>query len=307
MMMNLGYYEIDWSDGTQLRYKIDDNPISHIWKSVTQYYLKQKDVHIFNNQWAQLKHDPQLVEELWDRMYADTVRYNNNPAFLDTYIEMPEKYSPDIDWRPLLNHLHEEFHTLAEAMVEHEMDLNVYNNPLHQLNIDIHKLECQLQGNHGWTDYVRYGFFLHSVILGRYVQKIEDPGLYKYFRCHDRANGLHLGYHTVGKGLLHCVHDNDVELVRKGLVRQQDDIHNEVIQTFIDEEPVDAHEEQIEVITEWIINNKLQDKVDLTDPMMLQTGKPFLGELDTKKTVDEINELFAKAEVIEVRIIDANS
>ena len=41
--------------------------------------------------------------------------------------------------------------------------------------------------------------------------------------------------------------------------------------------------------------------------MMLQTGKPFLGELDTKKTVEEINELFAKAEVIEVRLTDANS
>ena len=305
------FYEIDFSNerGNKetLRYQIADTPVSRIWLDRVRWHLALPNCHIFDNQWAATYPSLEIIQDLW-RVMKRLVDEANSGKFIQIdYIDMPPEYDPDIDNRDLLNYLHFEFHRFEEILAG---TLVVYD-PLQQLNVEIHKLEAMLETVHdSKTALLCCGFFLHgnryaSPTGGDFVVPIEDPSLYQYWNYDDAFGDLLLGYHTVGKNLQHCWHDNDQELIRRNFIRPQTTISCEVMMKFRSgARQVGGCEHALERIRQWVRDNDLDQYVDLSRPEYNIAGNPFLGHIVGNYSRDDINSIFEMGKVTDARLVE---
>ena len=305
------FYEIDFGNNSgvkeTLRYQIADTPVSRIWLDRVRWHLALPDCHVFENQWMTTYPSLEKIQNLW-RLMKRLVDEANSGEFIQVdYIDMPPEFDPDIDSRPILNYLHFEFHRFEE-MLAGKM---VGYDPLIQLNVEIHKLEAMISRiNDQKTSLLSCGFFLHgnrmnSLTGGDYVVPISDPSLYQYWNYDDDFGDLVLGYHTVGKNIHHCWIDNDQDLIRRGFVRPQTTISNEVVLLFRgNDRYVGGCELTVKQIHQWIRDNDLEQHVDLSRPEHNVAGRPFLGHIVGNYSRDDINNIFEIGRVTGVRLVE---
>lgn len=302
------YYEIDFANNNQketLRYKIADTPVSRIWLDRVRWHLALPDCHIFNNQWKTTYPSIEKIQKLWRSMKKLVDDANSGQFIKVDYIDMPPEYDPNADNKSILNYLHFEFHRFEEIPDRPILEYD----PLIQLNVQIHELECMLvtpDDNQEMT--LSCGFFLHGtkpINGGDFVVPIEDPSLYQYWNYDDDFGDLLLGYHTIGKDLHHCWIDNDKDLIIKGFVRPQTTISNEVNCLFRGNgRNVGACDRTVQEIHDWVRDNNLDQYIDLSKPEHSLVGRPFLGKLEGNYTRDDINSILENNHVESVRLIE---
>ena len=310
------FYEIDFDDGQRvhtLRYQVVDSPVSRLWLERTRFALAQTDCHIFGNQWMTTVATEVEIHALWKKMKGLVDEANSGRYIKVDHIEMADDIDLAVDNRPALNYLHYRFHEFEEHVAATNNWVDGYD-PLIQLNVDIHKLEAMIGTN---SQTLTAGFFLHSLTLEPMeyaIQEHEKAELYDYF-YHDPSFGdLLLGYHTVGKNIYHCWKDNDIELVKKGMVRPQRTISNEVVLFFnrhrgtggsAFNRPGEYRRVSKQVI-QWVADNNLDQYVDMSQPEHQITSCPLVAQLVDKDNIDfmYINEIFKTSKIVETRVIE---
>lgn len=304
------FYEIDFTNGEKtetLRYQIADTPVSRIWLDRVRWHLALPDCHVFSNQWMTTYPTLEKVNALWRNMKRLVDEANSGKYIKVPYIDMPADFDQSIDNRPLLNYLHYQFHKFEEEL---EGKIIGYD-PLQELNVEIHRLEAMIDkiGNNEQC-LLSCGFFLHgdrmrSATGGDYVVPIEDPELYKYWNYDDEFGDLVLGYHTVGKNIHHCWMDNDIELIRTGMIRPQQTISNEVVLLFRGgPRVVGGVDGIVKKIHKWVEDNDLRQYVDMTQPYNNVAGRPLIGKIVGNYTRDDVNAILELGRVSKTRLVE---
>lgn len=304
------FYEIDFTDGTRtetLRYQICDNPVSRIWLDRVRWHLALPNCHIFDNQWMTTFPTLEKVSAMWRNMKRLVDEANSGQYIKVPYIDMPAEFDPNLDNRTTLNYLHYQFHKFEEELE----GKHVGYDPLQELNVEIHRIEAMIDRvGDIENSLLSCGFFLHgdrmqSLDGGDYTVPIEDPEIYKHWNYDDEFGDLVLGYHTVGKNIHHCWIDNDIELVKIGMVRPQRTISNEVVLLFRGgPRVVGGVDGIVKKIHQWVEENDLGQYVDMTQPYNNVAGRPLVGKIVGNYTRNDINEIFELGRVSAVRLIE---
>lgn len=290
------FYEIDFTDGNHvktLRYQIVDSPIADAWCNIVEGALTSANGRVCDNQWIQKAPDD-TIELMWSRMKAlvddlNTGRYGTSPELF-----MPSAFDPNVNHSELLNYLHLQFHKFAEQ------NLSKDYNPIIELNPLIHNIEAMLQGGP-----MSCGFHLewdYSESLPRVIN-IEDMSWYRYWASSRKFGDMTLGYHTVGKNLWMCYKDNDIDLVKTGMFRQQKTISSEVNLIFRSNARNITNHGNFLLMYKWLEDNNLTQYVDMTKPYNCAIGQPLLGKLVGSYTPANISCILSLGRVDAVRLI----
>jgi hypothetical protein len=222
------FYEIDFTDDSNvetLRYQIIDSPVADAWWNLVQNAVASPDCRISDNQWIH-NAPTDTIDALWQRMKTLVDKLNTGLYGQLPHLDMPAQFDPTIDHSELLNYLHLQFHEFSERKQDQTTDYT----PINELNVLIHKIEAVLQQGP-----MSCGFYLDwqfSTAAPRVID-IEDMELYQHWTVTRKFGDMLLGYHTIGKNLWMCYKDNDTELVKSGMFRQQQTISNIQKQSII--------------------------------------------------------------------------
>jgi hypothetical protein len=109
----------------------------------------------------------------------------------------------------------------------------------------------------------------------------------KYYEDQNEV-ALLLGYNTLGKNFSHCVHTNDVNVVRDGMVRPQNFIFTQVLFRYtsnwlpMTQHSVDKQNMNIWKKNEkWVKDNNLEDIIDPNLPENKFCTAPVLAYIDS--------------------------
>ncbi len=198
-----------------------------------------------------------------------------------------------------LNKLHMLFHSYYEqgGAPDPEWD---------RLNKRIHKLEEQ-QRSLGVAVAQRTGFgmFLKDRDQDRVEQRPITEDLRHYWANSPRSGELLLGYYTLGKTLADCVRDNDIECVRAGMVRAQQQVSTETMCLWGSTHPsIIKRVITFRQIEQWVKDNGLESYIDLSLPEHQYSGTPRLGQYVGNLTPEEINGYLEDADVVSVELIN---
>lgn len=216
-------------------------------------------------------------------------------------IKMPD--IPVIIDRPTLNRIHEAFHVAERENIEVLQAMNPerlleIQALLKKLNEIIHLIENVDDGNDLYCVFEiaprsQFEHFTNGTVKPR----IElEQNLRKHWRHSSCESDISLtcGYATVGKNLTHCINDNDVELVRQGLVSPQLYVGTETLFRYHDEKYLaeedrdvnwERHKEQVK---SFVLDNNLQQYVGYEDPMHLYSVQPIYATIiNNERSKDE--------------------
>jgi len=308
----------DTSDTKSMTWRIVDTPVANAWLQTVRWMLAVPDWHIFENQMSTFIPTLEKTRAVWRNMKRLVDEANSGQYVqLDGKIEMPEEFDHNVNNQPLLNFLHYEFHRFEEAVASQRVGKAYTYDPLMILNVEIHKLEKMVKMFTPGSDVLNTDkilmtctFFLttnnRKLLPNPDVDKIAiKPEWYPYWNhSHDYGDML-LGYHTVGKNIMHCWHDNDTDLIKKDMIRPQRYIGNEVLIMFrgTPRSPNEA-EHHVTLIHKWIKDNGLEQYVDLTRPEHNVSGQPLLGKIEGTYSRQEISDLFENYLVQGVEILE---
>lgn len=287
-------------DGSRkiLVYRLVDSPVVDIFLGQVRLVMSSEKWRVFENQWSTYIPSLEKINAVWKIMY-DLVQEANSKKYVDIdYIDMPESFDPTVQQQPLLNRLHYEFHRFEEEVKNEPRRLiDQLYDPLQRLNSEIHILEKLMSIHDDRCDpdpvhaLLACGFMIHTGHLE--LVEISDSELYKHWHYPDDFGDMLLGYHTIGKNTMHCWHDNDIDLVKKGMVRPQKFIGPEVVLLFNGwprnpKEPA----RMVQAMNKWVIDNNLESYVDMSLPENNLPGQPLLAKLQGNYTREEISDLF---------------
>ena len=292
------FYEIDFTNGSDvetLRYQIIDSPIADAWCNIVQGALSDSNYQISDNQWVQGAPDED-IDTLWERMKILVDDLNTGRYGQMTQLSMPAKFDSNINHSELLNYLHLQFHKFGEQRQNHAND----NHPLIELNLIIHKIEAILQGGP-----MSCGFYLewnHSILAPRVID-IEDMDWYQHWTVSKKFGDMTLGYHTIGKNIWMCYKDNDIDLVKNGMVRPQKTISSEVNLIFRSDSHNYSKNKNFLLMCKWMEDNTLTQQFDMAKPYNCAIGQPLLGRLVDRYTPSDIEHILRLGRVSATRLL----
>lgn len=307
----------DVNDVKSVFWRIADTPVADAWLETVRWHLALPDCHVFENQMSTFIPTLEKTRAVWQNMRRLVDEANSGKYIqLDGKIEMPDEFDHTIDNQPLLNFLHYEFHRFEEAVANQRIGVAYTYDPLMILNVEIHKLEKMVKmfDPNGKDSNPNNILMNCTFFFNGDRQKLPQPGVstipvkpewYPYWN-HDYDYGdMVLGYHTVGKNIMHCWHDNDTDLIKKDMLRPQKQIGNEVLLMFRGY-PVTTGEAEhhVTLIHKWIKDNNLESYVDLSLPEHNVSGQPLLGKIEGTYSRQEISDLFENYLVRDAEIIE---
>lgn len=284
----------------RLSFRLIDTPVTALWLETVRETVADPNFKVYYNQMASFIPTLEKIQNIWAEMYQGVQAVNSKQWIDIDYLDMPEHFDPNNNPQALLNHLHYEFHRFEEAILTERWRIidNSYD-PLQIVNVLIHKLE-QMTTN--WFS----GFDLEKTLLvstffihrtnptdgnpSLSLRPITDD-LYQYWNPSDSNGVLLLGYHTVGKTLYHCYRDNDVNLIRQGMVRPQVTIGTET-QMFFGGWPVVDQQPLLEGMHQWVRDNQLENYVNSYEPKHSLSQQPLLGKIQNNLTRQQVSDLF---------------
>jgi hypothetical protein len=267
-----------------LRFKIYCNQLTECWSSTIEKSLLQ---------------GKNIPKGLLVNFQSETATLNNEILDLICILKKYDKRF-NLDWplapnevtRKKLNLLHEQFHFIEEELLENGQAINnEFQIALQLVNDKIHNFEESLENQ---TKSAKWSLssFENSVKITNDLRKFWDIKFFKYYK----PGTLFLGYHTVGKSLFQCYRSNDVELIKKDGIRQQEFISSEVM--FYPDRFIDFNSKP--GIKKWLKANNLN--VDMLDPKYKYGHHPTLGFLKTDLSKKEITNLFTNWDFFKVDI-----
>lgn len=201
-----------------------------------------------------------------------------------------------------LNRLHEQFHRQEDELGRSEKQSNIHSleftTLLQTLNVTIHRLEarkdkvtyCTMSAKYSHANKVpneKIRLEITPEIRNCFTRKMHTPP--KNCKC-----VMYMGYHTIGKDLWSCFQNNDVELIRSGLVSPQLKISSEVNFFLPGALAGDDEKKMFDKICDWVKENNLNEIIDMNDPINKNFLSPTVGYLssDCRYTNTELISLF---------------
>ena len=196
----------------QLSWELLDNPLIRRWVNLMNAHRAET----FHSQWDwwALGYSQEHLDNVWAEMRTLVALINNkdNAGVSDSLIESCTREN--------LNALHKQFHLLAEN-----------NNPskeIHRLNYLVHIAENCIGNLASKTD---FGFMVNRFNNYHNEPLAEDD--YQYFDSYVvRPGDLAMSYSTIGKNLRNCAQDNDLEVIKQGMVRPKITLTSEIYAMF---------------------------------------------------------------------------
>lgn len=280
-----------------LEFDIFDSEIARAWADVFD--------HVSGGQKIKISHlTPQTIltpgsigklNALWTEMISNVEAANQCGGYFDQHpikIRRSINFAHEIHSAVLqeeLNYLHLCFHEYEELALK-SRSLSKSSLPyLRNLNVMIHNVEhcvnslkedaksltmCWKPGSDG---HIGYG------------APIVDKGLYQFFNQPWQPGDLVLGYATTGKNLYNCYLNNDVDLVRTGMVRPQTAITTETRLHWMDKgitaESIQIQKQNMEA---WVLSNGLDRYIDYRSPEHGVVCEARIGHAKHAVEVDEI-------------------
>lgn len=275
-----------------LTFDIFDNPVANSWVNVIEKKLSESDVSVRS-------HTPHGVFPAFDNKYeVNKILYN--------HVQEAKKLKDDLYWpadvndidQELLNRLHENFHEVQEKYLDSKYpdgypdELKSIANAFAKINHYVHTLENIIK----WQDqpeHVRANRQSYYIMnFGCQDEHLRNPvtaemrQYWKYtYHPKQKFAQLILGYNTVGKHLLHCVTDNDVQVVTDHMIRPQVLVGGEsMLVVAMGKSMVSSYEDadrrnsiMEKSIDEFVEKNNLQSYVDYKNPDFRYSLQPQLG------------------------------
>lgn len=218
-----------------------------------------------------------------------------------------------------LNRLHEAFHRQedrqerdgkSEPKFFEKLDTRAerlaFSRLIQNVNVKIHELEESLYTQNK-TRHQSYAVTYTGGIPHHKKRRVEIPDHWRDFFTDDPAERscyLTASYSTIGKDLYTCVMNNDVELVKSGMVSPKLDISAEFIINMKDRETYDfeqlnqSHQMRATYnMVKWVLDNDLMDYIDLREKKHFYPSQCVLGFLDSTISRKEFDTLIAKWDV----------
>jgi hypothetical protein len=253
---------------TTLSYLIYDTHLSKKWIDLTKKNLSNPDSRIHSVISACTDKDlPELYNKL--RSIANKINklHNLQLPILNTYSIKD------------LNYMHEEFENYGELLDNNNADSIELTNLFFSLNENIHLCEVALS-------YLEKRSLQSSVLYD-----IHPVGLHQEIREEDKLylvpskqwGGLYLGYNTLGKHWFNISKDNDIDVIKRKMVKPQRRFAAETLLNFGSDI---SHVESVKAFYKWVNNLPIQIRqhVPIDDLNELTLGKFILGEV----IIDEV-------------------
>ncbi|NCN26096.1 hypothetical protein GW915_00850 [bacterium] len=281
------FLQNDLGEREVLDYELYDTPITYKWMTATLFALEQglpvwgQSTGIFPSQ--------KYLNSLYRQLLGLIEEVNGYGQLKIPSPVLQKEANLSQAW---LNTLHQHFHEYEEGV----LDSGIYDDSrliMQELNILIHRIEQALGNLDGDSR-----FYYQNLVFYYKGQRRVDLELsdYEEFVGERYFGDLLLGYGTTGKSLYQCYENNDLELVRAGLVRPQKDVSTEVLAYFpsFDPEPGDFEKEQGKM-QKWFFEKGLdQYEVDITDVKHLNFKQPQLGVIIGDYSNDDITDLLTR-------------
>ena len=194
-------------------------------------------------------------------------------------IDMPE--IPEQLDEKTFNRMHEQFHTIDEQFDDNDEDPE-FVKTLGDLNNIIHVYEHVFAENPNSSDYMVIDFesqpsdYLYVPAFTPVDSRYRELFLHRNRHEHETVS-LRVGYNTVGKNMYHAVANNDVELIKKGLIRPQVGISNQTVIDINLRKPDSAKSQNefwFNFLKDFVVNNNLQEYIGYKDIMHTHTLQP---------------------------------
>lgn len=296
-------YEIDFSNKVKtetIRYRVIDTAVSNIWLRLVQDVLSAPGWEIYRNQSRHLLTTTEDFYTEWQFLASTVYRLRAAGMQLDT-IDVDTEIVFDSTLSHRLNCIHREFHEF------HEKNANTgQDNVLEELNASVHRLEHmynRVSGRSGNSVFATFFLTRPGVPTSA---PITDPGLYSEWNYVAQSGDLTLGYHTVGKSLIHCHKDADTALVAAQMVRPQQVIGNEIMMTFMETQrrnPVIEAHKRVIAAKKWVRETGNYDNVDWSHPGNNVGGSPLLAKVIGNYSPSDANAVLSLGPVSSVRLI----
>jgi len=213
-----------------------------------------------------------------------------------------------------LNRIHESFHKEEDRQsavsnkfrdtLANSAERVIFARLLNVVNIKIHQLEDLLKHSNGGPRKHSYAVtYLGGIHTNqRKTFKIPDNWR-KYFTDEPNVQECYLtaSYCTIGKDLYSCQADNDIELVKKGMVAPKLDITSEFninkTNRTVSKNKTFNYRHQLERtydVLKWVIDNDLMDYIDITDKKHFYPSQCVLGFADENISTKEFDTLLSE-------------
>jgi hypothetical protein len=191
----------DQNENKILQWTLKDSSIACRWAKLVKSTPRQNENYHSGFDWWMAGYTQEHFDKIVASMATICARLNSEKGF-----DIPPEWFNNVN-RESLNRLHLKFHELAE---------NIANDPaINQLNYIVHNAESCLLNIH-W----KQKFSNLILNLNVFAQEPLTADDYLEFTEYSVAPGtLMLSYDTIGKNLYHCYKDNDIDLIRGGMVR----------------------------------------------------------------------------------------
>lgn len=184
-----------------LQWSIMDTNIATRWAKLVKSTPRHNDNYHSDFDWWMAGYTQEHFDKIVNSMATICARLNAEKNF-----NIPPEWFENVN-RESLNQLHLKFHELAET---------IPNDPeINQLNYIVHNAEScllNMQCNQKFSNLI--------LNLNVFAQETLTESDYLEFDAYSVTPGsLLLSYDTIGKNLYHCYRDNDIDLIRTGMVR----------------------------------------------------------------------------------------
>ena len=251
-------------------YKFVDNIVGETMYDLMNHVVKQNQNDIHN------QHGSFPTFDDFARLQNYLVELVNQAETFG--IELQEV--PEVITQEDLSRIHEGFHLVEEVyLADKNLDpSNTVRECLREINNTVHALEAKFNThkNNYWVWQVGNTTYHKRTVINAVLREQFKPTWHG-----NHTTDLRVGYATIGKNLLHCYTDNDVELVKQNHLRPQLSMSTETIWGYnIDSQNlrngliIKHWRNWQKDIKQWIVDNDLQNNVGAEDPIHLHSFQP---------------------------------
>lgn len=310
--MNVKKYICHFAQDTrtqELVFDIKQSLVSEIWSKVIIHYIESGHEKPMGFQHCNAWLTPDNILEHHNLIQQSiSIIQARLPNYSLPWVRKVEHITQDLDiTRNVLNKLHQQFHIFEESKPELDQLLFPFGREIrrqvyaafNQLNHSVHALEALVNSGLETTYLV---WHQEADMNDSYNIDItsEVRGCWESNAITQQPGALYVGYSTIGKNILHAYMDNDIQLVKQGLLRPQQFIDSEVIlhidyYSFVSQQTIFAQ------IKNWVANNQLESYVDLSLPEHQYFTQPYLGQARVASS-DNFKELFTAWDFYKISI-----
>jgi hypothetical protein len=304
-MNHFNYLILILSNGDQIRYQVENTPVTWAWTDILKkYYLDGDNIFDLENQIKKINYNfKPSIPEYWEKIKQICDYLNQQDYDFKIHFVVDETYTVE-----QLNELHKNFHYISEKHEYHKIinPDSMISKSLSSLNLLIHDIEYDLaKMSKSSEELLKSGYYgcqlveshrYHSVITDEQRQLFTLPDNY-VFKNGDMA----LGYGTIGKKLIDAVTNNDFNLVRERSIRPQQMIKNVFSISLGVDRGLSVKRNYLKT-KRWLDKYYLSEYINPLDPEHYYNIQPLLARTVKDYSILDLNKILFYNNIVEFEI-----